>query len=160
MRGLITKSNEPLTSHENIKSIIEALSSSDFEDIKVAITTLKNTLCDKNVVEKVKRFEENRKNSTTFQFLMKYKNVVTILFNFINSSQSRNWVAHLNALEEIIPYVSAMDRMKYGRMLPGYLSDIFFLIGIHSMRGYTATTRHGVTRKKKHKMIKVYKKSI
>ena len=110
-----------------MKSIIEALSSSDFEDVKVAITTSKNTLCDKNVVEKVERFEENRKNSTTFQFLMKYKDMVTILFNFINSSQSRNWVAHLNALEEIIPYVSAIDRMKYGRMLPGYLSDIFFL---------------------------------
>ena len=28
---------------------------------------------------------------------------------------------------------------------------IFFLIGIHSVQGLTATTRHGVTRKKKHK---------
>ena len=27
----------------------------------------------------------------------------------------------------------------------------FFLIGIHSMQGWTATTRHGVTRKKKRK---------
>ena len=41
-----------------------------------------------------------------------------------------------------------MDRMKYGRMLRVYLSDIFLLIGIRSMRGYTATTRHGFTRKK------------
>ena len=51
LRGLITESNEPLTSHEDMKAIIEALGSSNFEDIKVAITTLKNTLCDKNVVE-------------------------------------------------------------------------------------------------------------
>ena len=68
LHGLITKSNEPLTNRENMKSIIEALSSSNFEDIKVAITTLKNTPCDKNVVEKVERFEENRKNSQHFSF--------------------------------------------------------------------------------------------
>ena len=86
-----------------MKSIIEAFGSSNFEDIKVTITTLKNTLCDKNEVAKLESFEENRKNSTTFQFLMKYKDMVTILFKFINASQSRNWLAHLNALEEIIP---------------------------------------------------------
>ena len=30
----------------------------------------------------------------------------------------------------------------------------FFLIGIHSMQGYTATTRHGVTRKGSTKRLK------
>ena len=71
-----------------MESISKALSSSNFEDIKVAKTTWKNILCDKNVVEKLERFEENRKNNTTFQFLMKYKDMVTILFEFINASQS------------------------------------------------------------------------
>ena len=61
MSGLVTESNEPLSSHGNMKAIIEALGSSNFEDIKVAITSLKNTLCDKNAVEKLERFEENRK---------------------------------------------------------------------------------------------------
>ena len=31
---------------------------------------------------------------------------------------------------------------------------IFFLIGIHSMQGWTATTRHGVTRKRNTKRLK------
>ena len=61
-----------------MKSIIEALGSYNFEDIKVAITTLKNTLCDKSGVEKLDRFEENRKNNTTFKFLMNYKDMVAI----------------------------------------------------------------------------------
>ena len=65
---------------------MEALGSSNFEDVYINITALKNTLCDKNVVEKLERFEENRKNKTTFQFLMKYKDIVTILFEFINAS--------------------------------------------------------------------------
>ena len=42
-------------------SIIETLGSSNFEDIKVAITTLKKTFCEKNAVEKLEWCEENRK---------------------------------------------------------------------------------------------------
>ena len=33
------------------------------------------------------------------------------------------------------------------------VADIFFLIGIHSMQGLTATTRHGVTRKEAQKRL-------
>ena len=124
LRGLITESNEPQSSHESMKLIIEALGSSNSKDIKVAKTTFKNALCDKNVVEKLERFEGNRKNNTTFQFLMKYKDMVTILFKFTNVFRSRNWLAHLNTLEEIVPYVTAIDTIKYRRMLPVYLSDM------------------------------------
>ena len=66
-----------------MKSIIEGLDSSNFEDIKVVTTN--STLYAKYVVEKSERLEENRKNNTTFQFLMKHKDIVTILFEFINA---------------------------------------------------------------------------
>ena len=33
-------------------------------------------------------------------------------------------------------------------------SENFFLIGIHAMQGWTATTRHGVTRKRSTKRLK------
>ena len=66
-----------------MKSIIEGLDSSNFEDIKVVTTN--STLYAKYVVEKLERLEENRKNNTTFQFLMKHKDIVTILFEFINA---------------------------------------------------------------------------
>ena len=36
----------------------------------------------------------------------------------------------------------------------------FFLIGIHSMQGWPATTRHGVTRKKSTTKITVYRKCV
>ena len=36
-----------------------------------------------------------------------------------------------------------------------------FLIGIHSKQGLTATTRHGVTKKKnRHEKVKAYRKSL
>ena len=44
-----------------MKSIIKALGSSNFKDIKFVIMNLTNTPYDKNVVEKVERCEENRK---------------------------------------------------------------------------------------------------
>ena len=68
--------------------------------------------------------EENRKNNTTCQFLVQYKDMVTILFEFINGSRSRNWLAHLNTHEEIIPYVTAMGTIKYCRMLTVYLPEV------------------------------------
>ena len=49
-------------------SVIEALDSSHFEYIKVAIITLKNTLCDKSAVEKLEMFEKNRKKTHCLVF--------------------------------------------------------------------------------------------
>ena len=37
---------------------------------------------------------------------------------------------------------------------------LFYLIGIHSMQGWIATTMHGVTRKKAQKKIIGYRKSV
>ena len=42
----------------------------------------------------------------------------------------------------------------------GRLPVNFFLIGIHSMQGWTSTKRHKVTRKKGQKKITAYKKSV
>ena len=38
--------------------------------------------------------------------------------------------------------------------------QLFFLIGIHSMQGWTVTTRHGDTRKRSTKKIPAYRKSV
>ena len=51
---------------------------------------------------------------------MKCKDVVTMLFGFMNISRSRNWLVHLNTLEEITFYHRNMDRINYRRMLPVY----------------------------------------
>ena len=66
LHGLITESNEPRSSHENMKSIIEALRSSNVENIKVVIATLTNTLWHKIAVKKLESSEENIKNNNTF----------------------------------------------------------------------------------------------
>ena len=82
--GLITESKEPLSSHKKIKIIMSALGSSNFEDSKIAMTTLKNALCNKNLVDK-KGFK-SIKNITFFQFLMKHIDMVNFFFEFVNAS--------------------------------------------------------------------------
>ena len=82
--GLITESKEPLSSHKKIKIIMSALGSSNFEDSKIAMTTLKNVLCNKNLVDK-KGFK-SIKNITFFQFLMKHIDMVNFFFEFVNAS--------------------------------------------------------------------------
>ena len=82
--SLITESKEPLSSHKKIKIIMSALGSSNFEDSKIAMTTLKNALCNKNLVDK-KGFK-SIKNITFFQFLMKHIDMVNFFFEFVNAS--------------------------------------------------------------------------
>ena len=45
----------------------------------------------------------------------------------------------------------AMHNKVYNQSLN--LRQVFFLIGIHSMQGWTATTRHGVTGKEAQKRL-------
>ena len=52
------------------------------------------------------------------------------------------------------------DKANYRPVSALPLLLLFFLIGIHSMQGWSVTTRHGVKRKKKYKKIKAYWKSI
>ena len=46
--------------------IIEALGNFNYEDVIVVITTLKNTLCNKNALENLQRFREDGKKITLF----------------------------------------------------------------------------------------------
>ena len=48
-----------------------------------------------------------------------------------------------------------------GTQNPNGSEELYFiLIEIHSMQGWTATPSHGVTKKKKHKKIQAYRKSV
>ena len=51
-------------------------------------------------------------------------------------------------------------KQLFYRTRPVVAFFFFFLIGIHSMQGWTATTRHGVTTKKAQKKITGYRKSV
>ena len=46
---------------------------------------------------------------------------------FVHASRFKNWLMHLSAVDQMIPAIIAMDRIKYRRMLPVYLADMLQL---------------------------------
>ena len=54
-------------------------------------------------------------------------NMVERLLAFIHGSRERDWLLHLSATNYIIKDITAMDRVKYRRMLTVYLADMIEL---------------------------------
>ena len=86
--------------------------------------------------------EKREINTNNRQILNVMNNYFTKIAKHLNLKL--NIISHLQPLENII------DAFK----------NLFFWIGIHSMQGWTATRRHGATRKRSTKKIKAYKKPV
>ena len=59
-----------------------------------------------------------------------------------------------------VPSLIELCLFKFKLIADQLFKLLFFLIGIHSMQGGTATTRHGVTRKKSTTKITGYRKCV
>ena len=59
----------------------------------------------------------------------------------------------------VIALLSDDNKCAVNRSLTSVMNN-FFLIGIHSMQDWTATTRPGVVRKKNHRKITAYRKFL
>ena len=75
--------------------------------------------------------ENGYKKSTNNEFLLEvllvYIRMVKRLLNFIQASRSRNWSLHLKSSEEMMLNFSSMNRMKYRKMWPVYIADMYDL---------------------------------
>ena len=102
-----------------------------------------------------KNFRQNKCYKIHF-FLEQASTIITIFFLIFNSSMS--WKQKIHQFSKsfcrVSIYYSIWVLLKSKRKK-------FFLIRIHSMQGWTATTRHGDTRKRlKHKKTKACRKSL
>ena len=61
------------------------------------------------------------------QFLIKYCNMVTRLLTFIEATRSRNWLLHLDSVDDMIADFASMDRIKYRRLAAVYVADMRYL---------------------------------
>ena len=74
--------------------------------------------------EKIKAFVTYHKHNPLLQFLVKYCDMLTRLFTFIEATRTRNWLLHLDALEDMIPDFASMNRIKYRRLSAAYIADM------------------------------------
>ena len=91
---------------------------------KIFWNQLKDDLNFLNLNREVQQYAEQKNEDKMFSFLMVYSNMVRRLFLFIEASRIRNWEQHLDAAEDLIPDLAAMNRVKYRRMLPVYVTEM------------------------------------
>ena len=84
-------------------------------------------MIDLNLEDKVNEFVTANKENRMLQYLVKYSQMVTRLFTFIEATRSRDWILHLDALEDMIPDFASMDRINYRRYAATYIADMHHL---------------------------------
>lgn len=63
-------------------------------------------------------------NGSLSQFWMSYIDLVTVLLNLIRAAREGNWILHLTAIEAMIPWCFAYNRINYSRYLPWYYKQM------------------------------------
>ena len=57
--------------------------------------------------------------------------IVQLLLCFIRSTITRNWLMHIQCLQEMLPWMAAYDRTNYARYVPLYILDMLQLQETH-----------------------------
>ncbi|KAL9975370.1 hypothetical protein ACROYT_G012525 [Oculina patagonica] len=70
---------------------------------------------------------QGKKGSKLFHFWSNYIDMVMLLLRLIRAEREGLWSLHLNAVAEMTPYFSVMDRVNYARWLPVYIADMRLL---------------------------------
>ena len=57
--------------------------------------------------------------------------MVHLLLCCIRSTRTRNWLMHIQCLQEMLPWIAAYDRTNYARYVPLYIQDMLQLPATH-----------------------------
>ena len=119
-------------------------------------TQIKKNLRQKNVIKNTFSLRSsNTHHNIPFNFAFFYELKAkgsSILEKFA-------WGYHFYSIWVLLKFIFTLK--EYQKTVNLLKKETVFLIGIHSMQGWIATTRHGVTRKRlKHKNIKASRKSL
>ena len=110
---------------QNVVNLNQALSNDDLENIpSIHAVFHDNLLAIDNIINS---FDCERTNNSQCQMIKTYMRMVERLLLFIHASRSRNWKLHLSTTEELMRDITSMDRIKYRRMLPVYLAEMYAL---------------------------------
>ena len=85
---------------------------------------LQEKLRDLKLEENIGEFVRSNRQNRLLQFLVKYVQMVTRLFTFIEATRSRNWKLHLDSLEDMIADFASMNRINYRRYAATYIADM------------------------------------
>lgn len=101
------------------------------ESVKKASNCLLQVIIDENLVERLQEWETSRSKNAMFKAMMNYLHRVEVILHFVAASRNADFNLHLQAGEELSKIFFAMDRIKYKRLWPRYISDMYALKSSH-----------------------------
>lgn len=97
------------------------------EAVKSANTNLLETMTDEDMMKKFQDWEAQRSKNAMFKSMMNYLHRVETILFFVAASRTADLKLHLEAGEALSKLFFAMDRIKYKRLWPRYISDMYAL---------------------------------
>ena len=97
------------------------------ESMKQANITLLHALTTAEVMKAFKDWETQRYKNAMFKSIMNYLHRVETILFFVAASRNADLVLHLEAGEALSKMFFAMDRIKYKRLWPRYIADMYDL---------------------------------
>ncbi len=93
-------------------------------NVKDATCTMRQVLADNRIQEQFEVWERKKSENAMFKSMMNYLHQVEVILHFIAASRNADHQLHLEASEKLSSLFFAMDRIKYKRLWPRYLSDM------------------------------------
>ena len=105
-----------------VSSFLLDLETKDKQNIEMKFNSFLEEINQENVFECIQMFDKQLEGQAKFyrNFMFMYE----ALLLFIRASRQRDWILHLNALHQMIPYFFAHDQLNYARLSPVYLSEM------------------------------------
>ncbi len=97
------------------------------EAVKCANTHLVETLANNNIMKNFQDWKVKRSENAMFRSMMMYLHRVETILFFISASRNADLSLHLQAGEALNQLFFAMDRIKYKRLWPRYIADMYML---------------------------------
>ena len=92
--------------------------------VKQASTRLETAICTANVMEEFQTWKQRRSKDAMFRATLNYMHRVEVVLFFVAASRNADMTLHLAAGEQLSNLFFSMDRIKYKRLWPRYISDM------------------------------------
>ena len=97
------------------------------ESVKTANNHLLQAITEDDLMKKFHEWEVQRSKNAMFKSMMNYLHRVELILFFVAASRSADLTLHLKAGAAVSKLFFAMDRIKYKRLWPRYISDMYAL---------------------------------
>lgn len=107
-----------------VSNVFQERDDSDREELCNAVDQLSDVCSSEHVRDLMEELDNTYSGNLNFRLWTSYMEMVEILLAFIRAERDGNWVLHLEAFAEMLPWLTIYDHTNYARWGPVYLADM------------------------------------